>query len=216
MIVSALCVQKCNLWFLLVPLVPSHSTASIQVLRDLCLSHILLHLHRADSRVTKVSMCIWLSTGMLTRCAVPLAHLHLRVWDVNFQIEQLCNMSHDTAVVDRVKLWICEVTWPPCAVFSYRNIEFSKWTWKPYRVLKKWVGPTDFSFGITLMPSVRSMANKLCPERAKSLDIVSNKQITLLYIERTNPPLGTRCPPIRSDFTFFSRKASLCYRVRLL
>lgn len=58
MIVSALLVQKCHLWFLLVPLVPSHSTASIQVLRDLRLSHILLHLYRADSRVTKVSMYI--------------------------------------------------------------------------------------------------------------------------------------------------------------
>lgn len=39
------------------PLVPSHGTASVQILRDLCLPHFLLHLYRADSRVTKVSAC---------------------------------------------------------------------------------------------------------------------------------------------------------------
>lgn len=43
--------------FPLLPLVPSHGIASVQVLRDLCLSHFLLHLYRADSRVTKVSAC---------------------------------------------------------------------------------------------------------------------------------------------------------------
>lgn len=37
------------------PLVPSHCTASLQVLRDLRLPHILLHLHRADPGLTQVS-----------------------------------------------------------------------------------------------------------------------------------------------------------------
>ena len=39
------------------PLVPSHRTAGLQVLRDLRLPHLLRHLYRAGSGLTQVSAC---------------------------------------------------------------------------------------------------------------------------------------------------------------
>lgn len=74
-IASALLSPNCHSWFLLVPLVPSHGTASVQILRDLCLPHLLLHLHRAGSRVTEVSAC---GSPLGLTAAVPShSHLHL-------------------------------------------------------------------------------------------------------------------------------------------
>lgn len=51
--------------------VPSHCTTSIQVLCDLCLPHLSLHLHCADSCAAKVSSRVC-SLGILSWCDFPL------------------------------------------------------------------------------------------------------------------------------------------------
>lgn len=67
-----------------------------------------------------------------------------------------------------------------------------------------------FDFHITLMP------RKTLPKKAKLPDVVSNIQMTSLYIERTKPALGTLSPPIHSDFTVFSMKSRPCPHLLLL
>lgn len=98
---------------LLLPLVPGHCTASLQVLRDLCLSHILLHLYCSDSGFTQVStrvafMGLSLGTPFSWHWVIPKDPRGC----THFQTDGLCNMLGVGDVNPQ------PVKWPSCVLLS--------------------------------------------------------------------------------------------------
>ena len=102
--------------FLLVPSVPSHRTASVQVLRDLRVSHIVLHFCRADSGITQVSTC-GSPLGLSLGAPFYRSYLYQRIReDADFQTEGTWGGGS-------------EAKWLPCVMLSYNETGFSKWTY---------------------------------------------------------------------------------------